>query len=77
MSELSYDEKIKLKENLTKIEHHVLVYIFDMIQKKNIKFTRNNSGIHIREDHIDPETLRFIYNFVEEKLKENRLYRSL
>ena len=72
--ELTHDQKKKLRENLQKIEQHELIYIFDIIKKNNIKYTRNKSGIYFREDHIDIETLDFINKFVEKKLEEHSLY---
>jgi hypothetical protein len=74
--ELSYDEKRKLRDNLSKIEQHELMYIFNIIKKRNVKFTKNGSGIYIREDHLDQPTMREIFNFVEKKLEEHRLYRG-
>jgi hypothetical protein len=72
--ELVHDQKIKLRDNLQKIEQHELIYIFNMLKTKGIKFTQNIAGIYIRDDHIDNETLIIINEFVEKKLEEHKLY---
>ena len=71
---MTYEQKRKLRDNLTKIEQHELVYIFNILKSRDIKFTKNDSGIYIREDHMDPKTMNEIYNYVEKKLEEHKLY---
>lgn len=76
MKKLTLRQKGTLKLNLMKIEQYELICIFNILKEKNVKFTKNKSGIYFREDHIDDETLSFINEYVNKKLKDHALYHS-
>jgi hypothetical protein len=74
---LSEVDKLQLKELLMKIEDHELQHIFDLLQRNNVKHTRNNRGVFFTDEDITPELLNDIYKYVRIRFNEQLMYRKI
>ena len=69
----NYNDKMKLKEEIIKLNKHDWFQIYIILKNNKESFTTNNSGLFFDLINISNDSLELVKNYIENLKSENNL----